>query len=274
MQDKLLRGKYFFSLDFFISPLYSIHSYRSDHLYSTVRDINNNSVDPSISNEIGLGFNFHKKRSIFSSGLVYTTFRQNFNFLATDFILDSTLTYRYFTQEYMIIDTIRLINIDTLLSTGDTVYYDFIDTTQSSYIDSLLIYKKDTLDVKYKEEAINTYRYFEIPIKYSYIIRQQNFDIVPEIGIIAGFFVNSKGKIVSLANLSQSEQLNQNIQFAKVNLSIYTGLKFKYMVNRHFDFFTSAFYRTNVNSIFKNYPIISSFNNFGISFGIRYKFLL
>ena len=74
-----------------------------------------------------------------------------------------------------------------------------------------------------------------------------------------------------MANLNQSNFLKDETRFAAINISIYTGLKLNYNLTDHIDFFTTAFYKHSVNSIFRDYPILYKFNTFGFSFGLRYK---
>ncbi|MCD4793102.1 MAG: hypothetical protein K8R54_07720 [Bacteroidales bacterium] len=267
-------NRYIFSADIFFSPLYSLHNFSSDPIYSDALQLNKTSVKPLLSNTFGLGINFHRRSSVFSSGLLYTTIRENYNFLATDYLIDTVLAYRYFTETVMQIDSVPFINIDTLLATGDTVYYFIIDTNYITTLDSNLISKTDTVENKYNDKSDNSYTFIEIPLIYSFTFYRPNFTISPEIGIITSFFVNSKGKIVSLANLNQSNKLENESKFAFVNISLYTGLKLTYFINEKFNLFTAAFYRKSINSIYIDYPIISKFDSFGFNFGLRYKILL
>lgn len=262
--------RYLFSGDIFFSPLYSIHNFSSDLIYNEALLLNKTSIKPSISNILGLGINFHRRSSVFSSGILYTTIRENYNFLATEYLIDTVLAYKFFTNTITEVDTIRILNIDSL---PDTVYYNYFDTTFISTLDSSLVPKLDTVENKFNDKSDNSYTYIEIPLKYSFTIYRPNFTISPEIGIITSFFVNSKGKIVSLANLNQSNSLENESKFALVNISLYTGLKLTYIINEKFDFFTTAFYRKNINSIFRDYPIMSRFDSFGFNFGLRYKIL-
>lgn len=266
-------NRYLFSGDIFFSPFYSKHSFKSDILYDEVLNLNKNSVKPSLSNILGLGINFHRRSIILSSGILFTTIRENYNFLATDYLIDTVMSYKFFTTTYTEVDTIEFYNIDSLLI-GDTVIEYYFDTTFISLLDSSLVPKLDTLENKFNDKSENSYRYIEIPLIFSFTIYRPNFSISPEIGIITSFFVNSKGKIVSLANHNQSNSLDDESKFALVNISLYTGLKLTYIINNKFDFFTTAFYRKNINSIFSDYPIISGFNNFGFNFGLRYKLRL
>ena len=272
-QKILPLNRYLFSADIFFSPLYSFHNFSSDPIYYDALQLNKTSVKPSLSNTFGLGINFHRRSSVFSSGILYTTIRENFNFLATDYLIDTVLGYNFFTTTITEVDTIEFYNIDSLLI-GDTVIEYYFDTTLITTLDSSLVSKTDTVENKYNDKSDNSYIFIEIPLIYSFTFYRPNITISPEIGIITSFFVNSKGKIVSLANLKQSNKLENESKFAFVNISLYTGLKLTYFINKKFDLFTAAFYRKSINSIFIDYPIISKFDNFGFNFGLRYKILL
>ncbi len=262
-----------FSLDFLFSPLYSFQTFNSGLIYKSVTEINKKAVNASMGSNIGLNLNFHHKNHNFTSGINITNFRIDFSNLSVLYQIDTVLKMHLDSKIEMQIDSVALINIDTLIATGDTVYYYFKDTTYNTLLDTSYIYEADTTESFYNERAKNSYTFFEIPLLYSHSFYTPNFNFSPEIGIITSFFVNSKGKIVSLTDLFQTNSLENEPKFAAVNLSIYAGIKFNYYITDRFDFVTSAYVRRNINSIYKDYPLISRFNSFGINFGFRYKFL-
>ncbi len=262
-----------FSLDFLFSPVYAFQTFKGDFIYKDAEEINNNAVNASMGGNFGLNLNFHKKNNNFSSGLNFTNFRINFSNTSVRYNIDTVPKIHFVPITEMIIDSVALINIDTLIATGDTIYYYFKDTTYNTYIDTVYLPEPDTSEIYYNERAENSYTFFEIPLLYSHSFYTPNFYFSPEIGIITSFFVNSKGKIVSLTNLFQTNSLKNTPKFAVVNLSIYAGMKFNYYITDRIDFVTSAYVRRNINSIYKDYPLVSRFNSFGINFGLRYKFL-
>ncbi|MCF6364579.1 MAG: hypothetical protein L3J35_00075 [Bacteroidales bacterium] len=264
-------GRYLFSFDFFFSPMYSIHNFQSHLIYKEFSVKNQNSVQEDLSISSGFGINFHKPFLTYSSGINFTKYRESFNFLATNYKIDTITAYGYFTETRMQIDSIPLINIDTLLATGDTVYYWFRDTNYIETLDSALVSKIDSVSFQVNDKASNSYSYIEIPLILSFNIYRTNYFFSPQFGIITSFFVNSKGKIVSLANLDQSNSLKDETKFAAINLSFYAGLRFNYLLTRRLDFFTSAYFRKNIHSVYVDYPIVSRFNTFGFKFGLRYK---
>lgn len=261
------------SLDFLFSPVYSIQTFSSDFIYKKVSDINNKAVNASMGSNIELNLNFHRENNNFTSGINLTNLRIDFSNISVLYDIDTIPKMQFVQRTEAVIDSIALINIDTLIATGDTVYYYFIDTTYNTFIDTNYIQVADTTEIFYNEHAKNSYIFFEIPLFYSHSFYTSNFSFSPEIGIITSFFVNSKGKIVSLTDLFQTNNLRNEPKFAFVNLSVYAGIKFNYFITDKFDFITSAYIRRNINSIYKDYPLISRFNSFGINLGFRYKFL-
>ncbi len=264
-------NRYLFSFDFSLSPMYSYHNFSSDFIYDSVSNLNKSSVQEGISRTMGLGINFHKPLTTFSSGIYYTNYRESFNYLVTDFLIDTILAYSYSTTSIMQIDSTAFINIDTLLATGDTIYYYFKDTNYITSLDSALVPKIDSIEYKRNDKANNSYSYIEIPLIFNFNFNKSNISISPQIGIITSFFMDSNGKIVSLTDINQSADIENEAKFAKINFSIYGGVRVNYFLTRRFDFFTSAYFRKNLNSIFIDYPIVSRFNTFGLRFGFRYK---
>jgi len=270
--NKLPYGKYLFSLDLSISPMFFKHSFSSDFIYKDVSQLNINSIQEELSKTFGLGINYHHQYTTLSSGFYLSNYREKFNYLVSDFLVDTVLAYRYFTTTEMGIDTIEFYNIDSLLI-GDTVIEYYYDTTRITTLDSTLIPKIDSVEYKKNDKADNSYRFIEIPLILNFNFYKSNMSISPQIGLITSFFMNSKGKIVSLADINQSIDIEKETKFSKVNLSIYGGVRVNYFLSRKFDFFTSVYFRKSLNSIFIDYPIVSRFNTYGLSFGMRYKFV-
>ena len=262
-----------FSLDLLFSPVYTFQTFTADFIYKENSDINNNAVSPSIGTGFALNLNLYKKNNIFTSGINFTNFKTNFSTVSVNYKIDTVPKIHFIQKTEMQIDSIKLINIDTLIATGDTVYYYITDTTYNTFIDTTYLPEADTTKNYYNERAKNSYIFFEIPLLYSRSFYTPNFNFSPEIGIITSFFVNSKGKIVSLSDFFQTNSLENEPKFAAVNLSVYAGIKFNYYITNRLDFVTSAYIRRNINSIYRDYPLISKFNSFGINFGFRYKFL-
>ncbi len=261
------------SLDFLFSPLYSVQTFKSDFIYKDVSKTNSNAVTATMGSSVGLNLNFHRSNNNFSSGINLTNFKINFSNISVLYNIDTVSKIQFVQRTEPVIDSVKLINIDTLIATGDTIYYYFIDTTYNTFIDTNYVLKPDTTEIFYNDRAKNSYTFFEIPLLYSRSFYTPNFIFSPEIGIITSFFVNSKGKIVSLTDLFQTRSLESEPKFAAVNLSFYAGIKFNYYLTDRIDFITSAYIRRNINSIYKDYPLVSRFNSFGINFGFRYKFL-
>jgi len=271
VKNKLLMNKYLFSFDLLLSPMYSYRSFYSDHIYRNVSDIKKLSVKKDLSITTGFGVNYHNVSTTLSSGIYFANYREKFTYLTTNFIKDTIVGYRYFSKISIKVDSIPLINIDTLLATGDTVYYYYRDTNYITTLDSALVSKIDSVKFKVNDKTQNSYSYIEIPLIWSYNFYKPKLSISPQIGIIAGFFIDSSGKIVSLANIEQSVDLKSETGFEDIIISLYGGLRINYFLTKRLDFFTSAYFKQNLNTIFVDYPIISRFSSFGVGFGVRYK---
>ncbi len=263
-------GKYFMSLDFLVSPMFFKHSFSSDFIYKANSNLNKLSIKEQISKMFGVGVNYHHQYTTISSGAFFSNYHESFNYMVSDYVVDTVMAYRYFTTTNIKIDTIEFYNIDSLLI-GDTVIEYYFDTTRITLLDSTLFPKVDSVEYKRNDKSDNYYRFIEIPLIFSFNFYKSKFTISPQIGIITSFFVNSKGKIVSLADVNQSIDIERETKFSKVNLSLYGGVRVNYFLSKRFDFFTSAYFRKSLNSLYIDYPIVSRFNTFGLNFGLRYK---
>ncbi len=262
-----------FSLDFLFSPVYSDIKFSDDIIYHSVAEKNNDALTPSLGSTFSVNLNWHHKSSIFTSGINLTSFNTDFSAISAKYEIDTVIKEVYTPVVEMHIDSVQFINIDTLLATGDTLYYYIVDTTYNTYIDTSNVQTLDTSAVFYDNKTRNKSFYIDIPLIYSRNFYFENFNLTPEIGFITSFFVNSEGKIISLTNLFQTDDLKYKPEYAAVNLSLYVGIKTNYILTDKFDFITSAYFRRSINSIFSEYPLISRFNSLGITVGLRYKFL-
>jgi len=191
--------------------------------------------------------------------------------LSAEYKIDTVSKICFEPRTQMHIDSVALINIDTLIATGDTVYYYFKDTTYNTTIDTIYRQEPDTSLNYYTQKNINSLKYIEIPLFFGKTFYTPSLNFTPQAGIITSFFVNSKGKIVSLTDLYKTENISDKIKFADINLSIYFGMTLNYYISDKFDLISSAYFRRNINSIYKDYPLLSRYNSFGINIGLRYK---
>lgn len=265
-------GKYFLSFDFSVSPMLFQHKFSSDFIYDDNSNLNKTSIQEQISKMFGIGFNYHHQFTTISSGAYLSNYYENFNYLVSDYLIDTVLAYRYFTTTNIKIDTIEFFNIDSLLI-GDTVIECYFDTTRITKLDSTLFSKVDSVEYKKYDKSENHYRFIEIPLIFSFNFYKPKVTISPQIGIITSFFVNSNGKIVSLADINQSVDIDKETKSSKINFSLYGGVRINYFLSTRFDFFTSGYIKRGLNSLYADYPIVSRFNTFGLSFGLRYKII-
>ncbi len=266
------RKKYrYLSFDFLYAPLYSSQTFKSDMFYKDAARANKRATTPAIGHNFGVNINLHRQKNTFTGGLGITDFKTHFSTMASFWKIDTVEKMQLTQSLELQIDSIPLINIDTLLATGDTLYYYYKDTNYITHIDTAYISVPDSTEYFKIEKAKNSYSYIEIPLIFSHSFYMSNLTLNPEIGLISSFFFNSQGKVVSLADIYKISDLRTDLKGAYVCLSIYAGIKVNYYLNDKLDFISSVFYRRNINSIYYDYPLITHFNTFGLNFGLRYK---
>lgn len=261
-----------FGLDFNFSPFYGIQKITSNNVYYDAVNINLSTLSPSIGYSVGSSLSFNKSLIQSSVGFAFTEIKQDFSFLSTGLKIDTVNYYKYFAVSEINIDSIAFINIDTLMATGDTIYEYYIDTTYIQSMDSVLSQKQDSVEFQFKDNCINKIRYYEIPVIFSLPFYFKSTLLKPEIGIIVGIFMFSEGKVVSLENLKVSNDINSEIAFSKLALSLYGGIRLESYLNRRISLFFRIFYRRNLSPVAGNYPLTIKYNIYGLQLGLMYRF--
>jgi hypothetical protein len=218
----------------------------------------------------GILFRNQNKNFSTSTGLMYSVFRESFNFEAVENSIRQIQYYKYFTRTELQTNTVWFMNLDSLL-VGDTVWVPLTYTHEVSKADSVLSVKNDTSKVYHKENSINRYSYIEIPIILGFPFRVRKFLFYPEIGIISGIILNSKGKTIYLPGTGKNAEIRNEIKLSPLNISVFLGLRSEFDFTEKAALTAELYFRQNINSIYSDYPIIKRNRTMGISVGIRLK---
>ncbi len=223
------------SLEIYYSPLYTpnILSVNSDISEDYIK-YRKNSEKALISYSYGGNINYNFKNLTFQIGVSYTKLGEEFSKKIVKNKIDSTII--------IVLDTFQIVKYDTNKITN------FYNTT-------------------------NEYNYFEIPLITSYNIKNKTTIFSMKMGIITGFFLNAKGQSISLKDINETIEINNDLPFMKLNFTFLVGIALEYKLDFRTSIIIEPYIRQNINSIFKkNYEISQKYRSTGLKIGVKYYF--
>jgi hypothetical protein len=195
----------------------------------------------------GLGVGYHIKGWSLHSGLYYTRYFQTF-----------TYSYGHQTGGYFETDTIEKYYT---LSGPDTSWFYITDSTWL---------EKQIHQYNYKQQ--NQFRYIEIPFSVSYAFYHRNFDIYLSGGVIAGILPSFSGSFINPTTPDFPVSPLKEISLNTFILSVTGGAGTRFSLNDRIGMLAEVFYRQQLRSIYKSYPVSVKFGSVSFRFGLTYNF--
>lgn len=208
----------------------------------------------------------------FQTGFAFSRFtdKPDYKFLSSKYYTSMVTqivpdyNYEYFEEE--------ILNLDTLLLTGDTAWILIQDSTLITTYDTVT--KPLTVQVNSinHKKTINSFSYIEIPFIAGYTFSQGKINFSLRGGIIAGILTTVEGSLPS--PYSEVGTIDVKSKTTRMYMiSGIAGIEAAYAATNHISFIAAPVYRFNLLSLYKKDNIINQrFNNYGIKLGIRYNF--
>jgi hypothetical protein len=129
------------------------------------------------------------------AGLAYTKLSSSHNCQFVNFTYDTVMVSEIIHGGYYDTDTFYVINLDTLLATGDTVYIEIVDVEFIPTTDTIQREQVNANQYTESKKQKVTYSYVEFPITFGYKIIPGRFSVTAKAGIVPGLLIASKGDI-------------------------------------------------------------------------------
>ena len=257
-------------VDIFASAQLNKYNFASQSGDNTYSKLISDATTGKESYAFGARLTYFYKNYLFQSGVGITNFTEKINYDYNTQQITSTNFYTYFNTTQTVYDTIQIVNLDSLLANGDTVYSQYIKQNTITVLDSNLQTKIDTNTVKQNLNTRNVYTYIEVPAIIGYRFTQNKFSYNLSGGAIFGFFIKDKGSIISQNNVNEIQQLNKSLPYIKPNISAVIKFGITYKLSDKISVLAEPFYRKNINSWFDKSNIYSKRNSaYGITLGTR-----
>lgn len=219
-----------------------------------------------INSGIGFLLNFKSNKFSYSTGFSLSNYYEKYNFSTEYSFVNSNFHQNIKPNTFWTVDTQYYLNLDTLLLTGDTIYYPIYDSNFHAVYDTLSFYTHDTSKFTSNFNKTNTLSYIEIPLLFSKNFKVNNFEISPQVGFIFGFYYFSDFKI----NTLKYDQLLTPV-IAKMTYYAYFSTNINYLFNNKIGGFLRLWSKIPINQQYSINKINYKYYSFGLSLGLTYN---
>ncbi len=258
----------------FSRGIYSIDGYYGfifqNTQYSGHEDIINfiSSYTDLNGNEYGIRLNYNLFQYGVQTGIGILNLKENFDYIKTNYLIDSTKQTETISYTKTVTDTIMFIDIDKLLE-GDTVWVEYYDTYDTLIIEDSIYYTYDTTTVNQEKSDIISHQLFEIPLIFTYDWAFGKTTIQLKLGGVNQFHLFSKGEIKSIdGNIGQVDKI---ITFTKYNFALYGGIGFLYDITNRWAVAADAYYKYPLRTFAETKGVVFIKQTFGINFSVKFR---
>ena len=233
--------------------------------------LNYKAENPSNSFSGGLLLEAKYKRLSLQTGLSVSKFIDRPSYQTADYIIDTSLVTQIIPGGFYNYFSIPILDLDTYLATGDSVFIMVLDSTFIPQNDTITVQQITAQKFVHYKRTANSYYYVELPLMAGYTFMFGNVHITMRGGIVAGLLTYSEGSIPSPYSEQGTTDIIQDTHCRKLVMSGIGGLEIGYDVTPRISVVTSPIYRFNLNSVLnRNYIVDQRFNSFGLKFGVKY----
>ena len=250
-----------YSAEIYFSPLYTYNQLSTtDNSYNELLSVRKNLEKPVISYSVGTNFYCMITDYLFiQSGIAYSRlgekfFRNSALHVDTSFITVADS------------NTVWFVNIDSL---GNGINYSIPYTYATGTYHQEQKYDTTLLN---QVSSVNHYNYLEIPLIFGYQFNRPGISYSVKAGLITGFLLYASCKSIAANDSGTINDINSNLPFMKPVFSYTLATGISYQLSEKFYLTGEAYYRKNVTSIYKDYPLIKKYETYGFKFGVRYGF--
>ncbi|NSW44993.1 MAG: hypothetical protein HPY79_04180 [Bacteroidales bacterium] len=207
----------------------------------------------------------------FQTGLIYSSLKQNYTFNDAFFYNDTLHFQQIIDNSYYNYSYIQVLNLDSLLLTGDTVWFTYVDSTLVPVFDTLntteieMVRKDKTSQQNFKLSVI------EVPFTAGYSYSFGKFDLTLKAGTSLSYVLLTKGYLPSTSNDYGVIPFKRE-QMQNFYINILAGAEANYFISDKLSLSLMPLYRRNVTRLFKNdIPIRLQLQSWTFNIGLKYQ---
>ncbi len=246
-----------------VSPIFEFGFFRT-------KNTNNFNVLDSINNlyyaSYGIEANLRNRFFNYSLGVQYSKYKDYFSI--NDFwkTIDTSLIQNIKESTFWQVDTIWYLDTDSLL-VGDSVWRALYDSTKITEYDTNYTFLYDTIHSHNVSKRKNTIRYIDIPVKFGYYFRKNNFWFYLNTGLVFGFPIYNNYQIEQLKN----EGIIKGI-FTDINYWFYNDFSLEYRLNKNLSLKIGTFVKIPLNNQILLLNSKRKYFSYGVNFRFNWQF--
>lgn len=207
----------------------------------------------------------------FETGLIFQSIKQTYSYNNPIISNDTIVNMQINDLSYYQYSTIQIINLDTLLLTGDTVWINYIDSTLITVYDTTFQTTIQEKRTDHRSTHYFSYKTVEIPFMIGYTYQLERFNVLFKTGVSLVYIIATNGTIPSFTESYGNVPL-QNNYFKAFYLNSLIAIETQYWLNERWSLSIMPMYKRTLTSItHSNIPISLKANSWGIFLNLKYR---
>lgn len=207
----------------------------------------------------------------FETGLMFQSVKQTYSYNNPIISNDTIVNMHINDLSYYQYSTIQIINLDTLLLTGDTVWITYTDSTLVAVFDT--IYQTEIKEKRTDRRASHyfSYKTFEVPLLLSYSQCLDRFNVTFKAGVSVAYTVATQGTLPSFTDTYGNVPI-QNNYFKTFYLNSLASIEAQYWINEHWSLSVMPMYKRTLTSITTTeVPMSLKAQSWAVFMGLKYR---
>lgn len=264
---KLKNHSHSFAIHF--SPVLLNHTYYFQKNETFKQDSSFKLLDAN-SYGISAWYSYQQNYLSLNSGIIFQSVKQEYAFNNPIIYTDTIRIAEIIDQSYYQYSYIQVLNLDTLLLTGDTVWFTHIDSTLVFQLDTL--WNTEIKEIRKNREARHyfSYKTIELPILIGYTQTFDRIAISFKTGLSLSHTILTTGTLPSPSSDYGSTPFVRK-HFKWLHLNALFAIETQYALSEEWSVAIIPMYKRNITNLLKDSsPINLKTNSWFINFGIKY----
>ena len=208
----------------------------------------------------------------FQAGISYQSFSQSYSYIKTTLFNDTLYNQHIIDNSHYDYSSIQVLNLDSLLLTGDSIWITYVDSTLVLDFDTLQTSEIQTIRKKSNEKQKYSISAIEVPFMVGYSYSFGQFDLTLKAGSSITYVLFTKGYLpLSLVNEYNLEPFKQD-KIHNFYINAVAGVEANYFITDKLSLSFMPIYRHNLTRIIKNdLPLQLNLRSWSFNFGIKYQ---
>ncbi len=260
------------SISLYVAPVIQQHSFRFD-FNETFNNISHFKLLSSESYAVSVWYQQQKHKLSWQCGLLFQSSKQYFEYHQARFTTDTILNYTINDNSYYQYSYIQILNLDSLLLTGDTVWITYVsDSTLVADIDTLISYEYKHRRENHTATHYFSYKTVEIPFMMGYHESFGRFDIGFKAGLSLGYILVLSGAMPSIVQDYGTTSLTRK-QCNLFHLNALAGMEARYHLTERWAVSVMPLYKQNLfNLMSSEIPVKMNSRSWIVQLGLTYSF--